>query len=189
VPFRIGLSSENAAHRVAVVRSDSEDAVFIPRRDSNSWLNHMIGGRLFPGEHHRARFTVVDDGKHIHLKMMSVDRDVSVEVSGRPSPRLPPGSVFASVDQASRFFERGSLGYSATRDPRRFDGLVLETHGWSVEPLEVTDVSSSYFNNRKVFPSGSVQFDHALIMRDLQHQWRSVPDLYGEGTIGSGQLT
>jgi hypothetical protein len=179
VPPALGLSSENAAHRIAVVRG-SEDAVFIPRRDSDSWLNHMIGGRLFPGEHHRAQFLVEDDGCAIRLKMESLDKSVSVEVEGKVSRQLPAGSAFASVHEASRFFERGSLGYSPTGDPSRFDGLILATHGWSVEPLTVASVSSSYFSDRQAFPVGSVEFDHALVMRDLQHEWLSAPTLSRE---------
>jgi hypothetical protein len=39
VPFRLGLASENAAHRVAVEWEDAEgrtrEGVYIPRRDSN----------------------------------------------------------------------------------------------------------------------------------------------------------
>lgn len=189
VPMPLGLSSENAAHRVAVVCDDSHEAVFIPRRDSDSWLNHLMGGRLFPGEHHRARFQVADDGHRIHIKMLSADREAFVEVAGRTAQRLPADSVFRSVDEASRFFERGSLGYSATRDAGRFDGLELETHGWCVEPLDVSVVSSSYFDDRNVFPHGSVEFDHALVMRNLQHEWRSAGDLDGELAIGESRLT
>jgi hypothetical protein len=28
-----------------------------------------------------------------------------------------------------------------------------------------------------MFPEGSVAFDHALIMRDVRHEWHGVPDL------------
>ena len=51
-----GVSSENAAHRVAVVWDDeagSHDGVYIPRRDTGSLVNHLAGGRLFPGRSSR----------------------------------------------------------------------------------------------------------------------------------------
>ena len=67
-PARLGLSSENAAHRIAVEWEDAEGAqegVFIPRRDTGSLLNHLAGGRIFPGEHHRADFKVADDGNAV----------------------------------------------------------------------------------------------------------------------------
>lgn len=86
VPSLLGLSSENAAHRVAVrwLAEDSEkEGVFIPRRDTGSAMNHFAGGRLFPGEHHRARFSVREASDGIDLSMQSDDREVSVRVRGR----------------------------------------------------------------------------------------------------------
>jgi hypothetical protein len=71
------------------------------------------------------------------------------------------------------------LGYSVTQKPGRFDGLVLETRNWSVQPLEVDAVHSSYFEDPGRFPPGSIEFDHALVMRNLEHAWRAAPDLYG----------
>jgi hypothetical protein len=64
LPRAIGLGSENAAHRIAV-EWDAADGtiaqgVYIPRRDSSSRINQLIGGRLFPGIHHHARFEVED---------------------------------------------------------------------------------------------------------------------------------
>lgn len=54
VPRFLGLASENAAHRIAVVwkdRTGSHEGVYIPRRDTGSIVSHLAGGRLFPGEH------------------------------------------------------------------------------------------------------------------------------------------
>jgi hypothetical protein len=90
---------------------------------------------------------------------------------------LPPGSIFSSVAEASAFFEEGSVGYSVTSDPKRLDGLRLETSEWRVEPLEVRHVYSSFFANTAKFPVGTITFDHALIMRDIEHEWHSEVDL------------
>src|SRR5687768_9574793 len=53
-PFPVGIASENAAHRVAVEWEDDDgrarEGVYIPRRDSDSRVNRLAGGRLFPGE-------------------------------------------------------------------------------------------------------------------------------------------
>jgi uncharacterized protein YqjF (DUF2071 family) len=179
VPSVLGLSSENAAHRVAVEWADGREGVYIPRRDSSSWVTTVVGGRLFPGEHHRASFDVRDAGGGISLSMTSRDRSVRVSVSGAEAGSLPPTSVFSSIQEASQFFERGSLGYSLTGDAGRFDGLVLDTRRWAVSPLAVESVTSSFFEDRAMFPAGSVEFDHGLIMRNVEHQWLSAPDLYG----------
>jgi len=180
VPPLLGFSSENAAHRIAVrwqVDGAEKEGVFIPRRDTGSPLNHLVGGRLFPGEHHRARFTVRESAAGIDLSMRSRDRKVSVNVRGRAGGSLPRSSCFASIAEASAFFERGSVGYSVTSDAGRLDGLELRTDGWSVEPLQIEEVHSSYFADESMFPRGSVEFDCALVMRDLRHEWHSAADL------------
>ena len=68
VPRALGLASENAAHRMAVVWDENgslREGVFIPRRDTGSLISHLAGGRVFPGEHHRATFDVEEAGDRI----------------------------------------------------------------------------------------------------------------------------
>jgi len=181
VPQFLGLSSENAAHRVAVrweADGCEKEGVFIPRRDTGSVMNQLAGGRLFPGEHHHAHFTVREGSHNIDLSMQSDDRQVSVKVRGRLGGALPSSSCFSSLAEASAFFEHGSIGYSVTSDAGRLDGIELRTHGWTVEPLQVEEVFSSYFSDETRFPKGSVEFDCALVMRNLGHEWHSAEDLY-----------
>jgi len=180
-PRLIGLSSENAAHRVAVVWEDangSHEGVYIPRRDTGSLLTHLAGGRIFPGEHQRAAFRVQDTGATIDLNMNSADGLVQVDVAGSMASELPATSIFRTVNDASAFFEPGVVGYSATASGRRLDGVVLKTHSWSVAPLAIERVSSSYFADGRVFPAGSVSFDCALIMRNIAHEWHAGEPMY-----------
>ena len=180
-PAMMGLSSENAAHRCAVVWEDDtgpREGVYIARRDTGSLLNHLAGGRLFPGEHQRASFQVSDRDGRIALQMRSADGHVAIDVVGRAAERLPDSSSFQTVDEASAFFEGGSLGYSATSSGTRLDGLVLKTESWKVEPLAVERARSTFFDNPTMFPAGSIAFDCALIMRNLPHEWEAAQDLY-----------
>lgn len=180
-PALVGIASENAAHRIAVEWTDpagvSQEGVYIPRRDSGSWLNRLAGGRLFPGEHHAARFTVSDQGGRIDFAMQSVDRSVAVKVVGSEADGLPAGSCFSTLSEASAFFEAGSVGYSARIDPTRSDGVALRTEGWKVRPLALTEIRSTYFEDDVKFPPGSIYFDHALIMRDIAHEWHGVDEM------------
>jgi hypothetical protein len=183
-PRLTGISSENAAHRVAVVWDESgstREGVYIPRRDTGSLLNQLAGGRIFPGEHHRAKFRVTDDGHTIDLRMCSADGSTEVRVVAQEASELSPTSSFSGVEEASRFFEGGSLGYSATTGGSRLDGLILRTLTWRVEPLRVEEVYSSFFSDPVRFPAGSVHFDCALIMRNIAHEWHAASDLYTEG--------
>src|SRR3982751_610618 len=75
-PAALGVSSENAAHRIAVEWDDAggvvREGVYIPRRDSSSQLNHLLGGRLFPGVHHHAKFDVNEsDGGGLRVRVTS----------------------------------------------------------------------------------------------------------------------
>jgi hypothetical protein len=176
LPFSLGISSENAAHRIAVewdAAGVTRTGVFIPRRDTSSGLNAYAGGRIFPGVHNRARFDVRETGNDYHIAMDSLDGSAHVTVAGQATSELPPDSIFPTVAACSRFFESGSLGYSPTDSINRFDGLELRTLNWHVEPLAVTKVVSSFFEDRDVFPEGSVSFDNALWMRGIDHEWHS----------------
>jgi hypothetical protein len=180
-PVALGLSSENAAHRIAVVWDDetgSHEGVYIPRRDTGSLVNHLAGGRLFPGQHQRATFQVIEDEQCIVLHMRSADGQVELDVVGRTAAELPATSRFATVGEASAFFERGCIGYSATSSATRLDGVVLKTDSWQVEPLTVERAYSSYFEDRERFPTGSISFDCGLVMRNIPHEWQATEDMY-----------
>ncbi len=182
LPGFIGVSSENAAHRIAVERTDGSgryrQGVYIPRRDTGSLINHLAGGRVFPGEHHSARFDVQDDGNRINFSMESQDKSVSVRLAGTQKCGLPSSSCFSSLSDASDFFQDGSVGYSITQEEARLDGLKLKTLEWHVSGLELEYVYSSFYSDQRHFPPGSVVYDHTLIMRDVEHEWHKEEDLF-----------
>jgi hypothetical protein len=183
VPAFLGISSENAAHRIAVEwdhNGETREGVYIPRRDTSSRLNTLVGGRLFPGVHHHARYQVQENDDHFSVMMDSDDDDAHVAVEGHLTSDFPDGSVFHSIQEASDFFRRGSLGYSATRTSGTYDGLELRTINWGVESLAVDRIESSFFEDNKLFPSGSVEFDCALLMRNIDHEWLGRPSLCAE---------
>ena len=180
VPIPVGIGSENAAHRIAVewdADGGISSGVFIPRRDTDSRLNTWVGGRLFPGEHHFAAFTVQESEDQLEVSLLSEDEDTSVYVRARRVEELPSNSIFTSLEEVSTFFEAGSLGYSATGTEGRFDGLELRCKDWKVESLEVDEVRSSFFEDPVRFPAGSVEFDCALLMRGIEHEWHGRPEL------------
>ena len=182
LPARLGVRSENAAHRIAVEWDTDEGVacgVYIPRRDTDAALNALVGGRLFPGEQHRARFDVHETADDVRVAFASVDSTVSVSVHVRPVEELHDSALFADVAEASAFFRRGSVGYSARRDGRHFDGLALQTDAWSVEPVQVVHAESSWFGDTTKFPAGSTTLDCALLMREVPVDWLPLPQLAG----------
>lgn len=174
-PTWVTVGSENAAHRIAVEWDQGgqpRTGVYVPRRDTSSRLNTLVGGRLFPGVHHRADFDVDESSERVRVAMTSRDGAGSISVDGSVADTLPDGSVFDSVAQASAFFEQGSLGLSPKRD-EGLEALELETRNWSVVPLGIHHVTSSFFGDPERFPEGTVEFDDALLMRNIDHRWHT----------------
>lgn len=174
LPAQIGFSSENVAHRVAVEWEEqgaAREGVYIPRRDSSSRFNTLVGGRLFPGIHHHARFQVSEANGTYSVDMASDDGETRVAVEAQLAPHLPERSIFTSLEEASTFFEHGAIGYSVTNQPGTLEGLEIRCKNWRVEPLQVTRVESNFFDDQERFPAGSAELDCALLMRAIRHEW------------------
>jgi Uncharacterized conserved protein (COG2071) len=180
VPAAMGLRSENAAHRIAVewdTDAGPRRGVYIPRRDSGALTNALIGGRLFPGEHHRARFDVRETESDLRVAFAADDSTARVDAHVRTARELPASELFADLGEASEFFRQGCDGYSATRDGRRLEGLRLRATRWSVEPVEVIAARSTFFDDRSRFPAGTAAVDGALLMRDVPVVWNPLPPM------------
>ena len=176
LPGSVGISSENGAHRIAVEWTDNgvtKEGVFIPRRDTSSNLNSIVGGRIFPGVHHLAKFSVQEVGDNYFVEFTSEDGEF-LSIKAKESESWNNESVFDNMQCASDFFEQGAIGYSPNKAGREFDGLELNTFSWQVRPLNVSMVKSSFFENEVIFPKGSVKFDNALLMKNIEHEWKSL---------------
>ena len=106
IPRWAGLRSENAAHRMAVEWGDPstpESGVYIPRRDSNSWINTALGGRIYPGEHHHARFAVSETAEEIQVAYSAHDGSARVDVKVRLAQQLPESVLFDSSKKPPPF--------------------------------------------------------------------------------------
>jgi len=179
-PAALGLTTENAAHRVAVEWDDkdgTQTGVFIPRRDSDSRLTVLLGGRIFPGAHNHARFTVDESEERLQVAFRADDGTAQVDVTAVIEPTLTGSGLFADVAEASRFFEQGAVGLSPGRDPSQLETVRLSTHAWRIEPCRVLACSSSFFEDSSRFVPGAAELDSALVMRRVPVVWDSLPDV------------
>lgn len=179
-PAAAGLRSENAAHRISVERDGPdgvESGVYIPRRDTASPVNRWAGGRVFPGEHGRADFTVRETGDTVRVAFATRDGSTEVDVTAEVTDSLEGSLLFSGLEEASAFFRDGSEGWSATRSGRSLDGMRLETDAWRVEPARITSARSSFFDDPERFPPGTAELDSVLVMRDVPVRWQPLPEL------------
>ena len=117
-------------------------------------------------------FNVDESDCRYRIIINSDDRKTHVAVEAEIAGALPASSVFRSLDQASAFFETGALGFSPA-GANELHALELRSFGWKVEPLRVTKVESSFFEDETIFPPDSVEFDCALLMRGIAHEWHA----------------
>ncbi|MCC7063371.1 MAG: DUF2071 domain-containing protein [Planctomycetes bacterium] len=184
-PRALGLRSENAAHRVAVTWPTADggqrEGVYVNRRDTSSVLNAWLGGRFFPGRHHRASFDVAETPDSIAIALRSADGHTHISVRGRIVEHLPSNSLFPDVETASSFFERGAVGYSPSLRKDEYDCLELRSLSWRVQPIAIDHVESSWLEDQSLFPKGSVEFDSALWMRNIEHEWHAHASIDASG--------
>ncbi len=176
MPEWVSISSENGAHRIAVEwqeGNEKKEGVFVPRRDSSSVFNMVAGGRLFPGKHYHAAFDIKEENNNYQIAFKSSD-DTSISINADLADIFDPSSVFETLENASAFFQGGAVGYSPNGN--KYDGLELRTSNWKVQPLKVNEVHSSFFENETLFPKGSVRFDNALLMTEIEHEWHSAKE-------------
>jgi len=180
LPAWLGTGSENAAHRVAVEWEDGrviKQGVFVFRRDTNSRLNALAGGRIFPGRHDYSRFDVHEVRDRLDVAFQSRDGQTFGRVIANVAGQWPGDSVFGDLDEASAFFQSGSVGYSPSGVQGHYQGLELRCRQWEATPLELSSVRSSLFDNEELFPRGSIELDCGLLMRGVTHAWHLQTDI------------
>ena len=173
LPPALGITTENAAHRIAVewdTPGGPVTGVYIPRRDTSSRVATLLGGRAFPGWQHRADFQVEEGAGSYRIEVSSRDGQVGITVAAHEADGLAAGSVFASIDDASAFFRCAPLGYAATPAAGVCDGVALATHDWAIAPLHLDELRSSMFDAVGV-P------DSAFLMAGVGTTWRPQPQL------------
>ncbi len=170
LPALIGFSSENMAHRVAILYPDGDgltDGVYVFRRDTDQLLVSALGGRLFPGVHGHADFVIEErkDGVTFAATTAKHEADVSVDVDFRPD--WIPTPAFGTFDEVSEFFRRGACGFSCGSEGA-LEQIELRTLEWNMTPLTVRSWQAPFYQSR--WP---IQLDGALIMRQVAHEWHS----------------
>lgn len=174
-PAMLGLSSESAAHRIAVERDTPdgvEPSVYVLRRVTNSRLATVAGGRLFPGVHSYASFEARETTDQLDIAFKTADGHHDAAVSAQLTDSLNSG-LFADMSAIATFFQCASVGWSPSRTTRALEGVELASERWAMTPALVQTSRSNYFDNPQLFPTGSIELDSAVVMREVPVSWRA----------------
>jgi hypothetical protein len=173
-------ASENAGHGFAVEWDEVDGThagIYVARRDTDSLLNSLAGGRFFPGEQHPAGFHITERPNAVRAHLASHDKELDVRLTVERGLPFQPSTLFASLEDAIYFFETGPADYTVTRDPLRIDGVAITADLSQLEPLRVVEARSSFFEDETTFPSCSAYIDSAFMVRSLSADWRALPSL------------
>lgn len=180
LPEAFGLSSENAAYRIAVEWDEAgatRVGVFIPRRDTDSRLNALAGGRLFPGQFQHAHFRVSEGDGRYSVEVGHGGRAPHILFNGQDCDAYPATSIFGSLEEAAAFVAEGAMGYSPHRRDGFHEGMELRLLDWHMSPLNIETAYVQLFEDSTGFPSGSCEIDSATVMKQLKHEWHGMPSL------------
>ncbi len=188
LPNYLGYTSENAIHRISVEWDElghTQRGVYTPRLETDSFTTSMVGSRVFPGFHHWSKFKVDESEDQFNI-IVKHDGQQMIKLEARLRDRFPMESIFRHMPKASRFFAGDRIAYSPRFQTSIFDGVQLKCRRWKLEPLQVNALDSQYFEQKQMFPKGSIFFDHATIMRGIEHEWHSCGDLIASRPIRLG---
>lgn len=180
LPTFFGMRSENAAHRIAVEWERDgklESGVFIPQRNTASRFNKALGGRVFPGVFSMSQFDVHESETEISVQVRDSSGVEQLAFEGEVGAEHDADSIFPTLSEAANFFSLGATGYSLCRDGCNLEGMELRSIQWNIEPMRMRKAYSRWFSETERFPTGSVEFDCALLMRNVPHEWHSRPRL------------
>ena len=175
-PLWLGMNSHNIAHRIAVNTQEGE-GVYVTRRYTNSTINNLLGGKVFPGVYQKACFDVVVSDDKYNVTVTNERKDSIMIIKAEVASELTKGSLFSSTLEVSDFFKKGNIGWSSRANDNHYDTIELMTEEWNMEPLHVEESFSAFFSDTQTFPEGSVEFDNAMIMRKLKHSWVTKDEL------------
>jgi hypothetical protein len=168
------------AHRVAIHYPSSDgirSGVFVWRRETDRRLIELLGGRLFPGVHHHARFEVRESENSLAMHVTCDDGEADVRFSARAVGEWRHTPSFGSFDEVSEFFRKGDCGFSCTMRGDELEGLQLKMLKWEMVPMEIESQHCAFYANSQSFPAGSLEFDCGLLMRGLPHEWHQLTDI------------
>lgn len=176
-PEFMGSTSENGTHRFCVEWDDDgvvKKGVFVMQRFTNSKLHELGSNLLYPGALTFADFKTKEANGNYSVEFQSKD-GAQVNVSVKQGEAFE-SKVYNTIEEASVDFETDSVGFSPSKN-NMYDGVELVTKSWKVKPLELVSLRSSLFEDKKIFPAGSVEVDHCLFMEDIDHTWENVDSI------------
>jgi len=120
---------------------------------------------------------VHEDKDRLRMEVSGDNGETDLSFSARISGEWRGTSGFETFQEVSEFFRKGDCGFSCSLRGDELEGLQLKTLKWAMVPMEIESQRSAFFSDSKRFPVGSIEFDCALLMRGVPHEWHQIADI------------
>jgi Uncharacterized conserved protein (COG2071) len=175
LPAPIGLDFFLTGYRVFTrfKTKPSLRGLRILRSDTNRWLMATAGNLLTHYGYVHCRVATRETDASFEVKVESpggvADLQVVADLTSRPAP-LPPGSPFASLDDARRF--AGPLPYTFDYEPETHSIVMIRAtrSQWEPQPIAV-DVRKATFLERKPFNEVRPILANAFHVENVPYRW------------------
>jgi hypothetical protein len=172
MPSLINTQPEHLAHQLAIEWDESGQTRagwFILRRDTTA-RSPSIGGSIFPGKLNHARFHVHEDNGRYRIHCDSDDEQSHVRVDAFAADFLPKTAIFSSVEEATTFFEPATTFYTPATSTGELEGMEITPKQWPIHAMALWEAKSSLFEDAQLFPSGSLEIDCAMLLRNVEYE-------------------
>lgn len=182
-PSWMSVNTETALYRIAVTWEQygkQHTGSYVLRKETDSLMQIFANSRWSDDSQNWARFHVKEEKRSqqdvYEINCFSKD-GTSLAITANTALRFPQESVLKTLDTASCFFEDESHYISPKYQTSVFNCLSETTLNWKMSPLSVGALQSDFFENKQLFPKGSIYFDHALLMKNVRHFRNQLPDI------------
>lgn len=168
-PESVGVSVRSVTHRIYAEMETARGnrfCAYAPVRGVSSRFCAVVGRRALPAELDCAEFSVGERGDTQQMRVDCGGEYASVEFRETDREEVDEDSVFYSVESASVFLCEGGVEYSPLGDGYRYGGVEFCPSERELEPVDVADARSSYFETL----GGA--FDSAFRMEGIEHEWQ-----------------
>jgi len=174
LPRSLRSARHHLAWRIPIQKGEeARRGVWVPRRETSSWLSARCSGALSRSEYHQARFELNDDDASLQLTVLRHPDELVLSLRARRGGELR-GSIFATPRQAREYM----AGDGPVTPPDPLAPLLDRLHvedDCTLEPLAVDEVHVPGFEDGVLLPAESADFDSLFCVTPVRRAQNAAP--------------
>jgi hypothetical protein len=170
LPVPVGFKYWHVAYRLYVSLRTQQggtiEGLYFLRSDCDSLVVSLAGNILTDFNFHTATVRVLDNGDLVRIQIASRDNEAHATIDRSKSPSLAPGSLFGSLDEASRFLKYKPNGISiGSSGLANVVHILRDENAWQSKCVHVEEALWPFFSDKEV------AFEICYEVAPIDYQW------------------